>query len=212
MGEEEGEEKEEEEENDDNEGCGDSGRHQPAREDSETALRLGAAAPGLDLLSESESESVGVRVAGAVMTGPSKDCMLRRSLPFWQPPCGLQCRAMLRLFPAPSAERIGRFPKAIEYHKEHLVIEYHKVHLAWQRRWATGRGRTRRTGTSGARISRWSPATGADQAPGPRSHSSASACLNDRVREAAKWLQAAFCGGRPRLSICKTAPGAPHRC
>jgi tetratricopeptide (TPR) repeat protein len=39
-------------------------------------------------------------------------------------------------------------------------------------------------------------ATGADQAPGPRSDSSASACLNDRVREAAKWLQAAFDGGR----------------
>jgi hypothetical protein len=37
----------------------------------------------------------------------------------------------------------------------------------------------------------------ADQTPGPHSHSSASACLNDRVREAAKWLQAAFDGGRP---------------
>jgi tetratricopeptide (TPR) repeat protein len=29
---------------------------------------------------------------------------------------------------------------------------------------------------------------GADQAPGPHSHSVASACLNDRVREEAKWL------------------------
>jgi len=37
---------------------------------------------------------------------------------------------------------------------------------------------------------------GADQAPGPHSRSSASACLDDRVREAAKWLQAAFDGGR----------------
>jgi hypothetical protein len=40
-----------------------------------------------------------------------------------------------------------------------------------------------------------STATGADQAPGPRGDSSASPCLNDRVREAAKWLQAAFDGG-----------------
>jgi hypothetical protein len=36
------------------------------------------------------------------------------------------------------------------------------------------------------RAGRQGPATAADQAPGPRSHSSASACLNDRVREAAK--------------------------
>jgi tetratricopeptide (TPR) repeat protein len=47
------------------------------------------------------------------------------------------------------------------------------------------------------RAARQGTATGADQAPGPHSHSSASACLNDRVREAAKWLQAAFDGGRP---------------
>ena len=39
-------------------------------------------------------------------------------------------------------------------------------------------------------------ATGADQASGPHSHSSASACLGDRVRESAKWLQAAFDGGQ----------------
>ena len=45
------------------------------------------------------------------------------------------------------------------------------------------------------RAARKGPATGADQAPGPHSHSSASACMNDRVREAAKWLQAAFDGG-----------------
>ena len=31
-------------------------------------------------------------------------------------------------------------------------------------------------------------ATDADEAPGPHGLSSASACLNDRVREAAKWL------------------------
>jgi tetratricopeptide (TPR) repeat protein len=47
------------------------------------------------------------------------------------------------------------------------------------------------------RAARQGTATGADQAPGPHSHSSASACLNDRVREAAKWLQAAFDGGHP---------------
>jgi tetratricopeptide (TPR) repeat protein len=45
------------------------------------------------------------------------------------------------------------------------------------------------------RAARQGTATGADQAPGPHSHSSASACLNDSVREAAKWLQAAFDGG-----------------
>ena len=45
------------------------------------------------------------------------------------------------------------------------------------------------------RAGRQGPAT--DQAPGSLSHSSASACLNDRVREAAKWLQAAIDGGRP---------------
>jgi hypothetical protein len=44
---------------------------------------------------------------------------------------------------------------------------------------------------------RQGPVDGTDQAPGPHSHSSASACLNDRVREVAKWLQAAFDGGRP---------------
>jgi tetratricopeptide (TPR) repeat protein len=45
------------------------------------------------------------------------------------------------------------------------------------------------------RAARQGPAAGADQALGPPSHSSASACLDDRVREAAKWLQAAFDGG-----------------
>jgi hypothetical protein len=39
------------------------------------------------------------------------------------------------------------------------------------------------------------PAADAGQAPGPLSDSSASVCLNDRVREAAKWLQTAFDGG-----------------
>jgi hypothetical protein len=54
-----------------------------------------------------------------------------------------------------------------------------------------------RQGPSGRPGSWPGPATGADQAPEPHSHSSASASLNDRVREAAKWLQAAFDGGRP---------------
>jgi hypothetical protein len=36
-----------------------------------------------------------------------------------------------------------------------------------------------------------------NQAAGPHSHPSASALLDDRVREAAKWLQAAFDGGQP---------------
>ena len=47
------------------------------------------------------------------------------------------------------------------------------------------------------RAARQGTTTGADQAPGPHSPSSASACLNDRAREAAKWLQAALDGGRP---------------
>jgi tetratricopeptide (TPR) repeat protein len=45
------------------------------------------------------------------------------------------------------------------------------------------------------RAARRGPATGADRTPGPHSHSSALACLDDRVREAAKWLQAALDGG-----------------
>ena len=40
-----------------------------------------------------------------------------------------------------------------------------------------------------------------DRALGPHSHSSASACLNDRVREAAKCLQAAFDGGDPMAKL-----------
>jgi len=56
------------------------------------------------------------------------------------------------------------------------------------------------------RAVRQGTATGADHAPGPPSHSSSSVCLNDPVREAAKWLQAAFRWS----SICKTAPGAPR--
>jgi tetratricopeptide (TPR) repeat protein len=49
--------------------------------------------------------------------------------------------------------------------------------------------------TLDVRAARQGPTTGVDQAPGPHSHSSALACLNDGVREAAKWLQAAFDGG-----------------
>jgi hypothetical protein len=51
--------------------------------------------------------------------------------------------------------------------------------------------------TLGVRAARQAPVAGADQAPGPHSHSSALACSDDRVREEAKWLQAAFDGGRP---------------
>jgi tetratricopeptide (TPR) repeat protein len=51
------------------------------------------------------------------------------------------------------------------------------------------------------RAARQGPVAGADQAPGPHSHSSASACLDDRVREAAKWLQAALDGGRPFANL-----------
>ena len=45
------------------------------------------------------------------------------------------------------------------------------------------------------RAVRQGPSTGADKAPGPPSHSSASACLDDKVREATKWLQAALDAG-----------------
>jgi tetratricopeptide (TPR) repeat protein len=51
------------------------------------------------------------------------------------------------------------------------------------------------------RAARQGTATGADQAPGPHSHSLASTCLKDRVRESAKWLQAAFDGGRPSAKL-----------
>jgi len=45
--------------------------------------------------------------------------------------------------------------------------------------------------TLNVRAARQGPATSAGQAPGPHSHS----CLDDGVREAARWLQAAFDGG-----------------
>jgi hypothetical protein len=51
--------------------------------------------------------------------------------------------------------------------------------------------------TLDVRAAQQGPVAGADRAPGPHSHSSASACLDDRVREAAKWFQAALDGGRP---------------
>ena len=50
--------------------------------------------------------------------------------------------------------------------------------------------------TLGVRAARQGPATDADEAPGPHGQTSASACLNDRVREAGKGLHAAFDGGR----------------
>jgi len=51
------------------------------------------------------------------------------------------------------------------------------------------------------RAARQGTAAGADHAHGPHSHSSASSCLNDTVREAAKWLQAALDGGQPFASL-----------
>jgi tetratricopeptide (TPR) repeat protein len=69
----------------------------------------------------------------------------------------------------------------------------------------------RRSAQNGCRLhvraGRQGPSSGADHAPGPLSHSSASACLNDRVREAEKWLQTAFDGGDP-LQTCtwRTSP------
>jgi len=51
--------------------------------------------------------------------------------------------------------------------------------------------------TLNVRAGRQGIASGADQAPGPHSHSLASACLDDRVRQAAKWLQAALDGRHP---------------
>jgi hypothetical protein len=46
----------------------------------------------------------------------------------------------------------------------------------------------------GVRAARQGPVAGADQAPGPIV-TRRPACLDDRVRQAAKWLQAAFDGG-----------------
>ena len=66
--------------------------------------------------------------------------------------------------------------------------------------------------TLGVRAARQGPVAGADRALGPHRHSSA--CLDDRVREAAKWLQAALDGAFALplhyRCICKTAPGAPQ--
>ena len=55
--------------------------------------------------------------------------------------------------------------------------------------------------TLDVRAAHQGPAAGADQASGPHSRSSASACLDDRVREAAKWLQAALDGGHPFANL-----------
>jgi hypothetical protein len=45
------------------------------------------------------------------------------------------------------------------------------------------------------RVDGQGPAARASQAPGPHTHWSASSCLNDKVREATKWLQATLGGG-----------------
>jgi len=60
------------------------------------------------------------------------------------------------------------------------------------------------------RAARQGPSPGADHAPGPHSDQSASSCFKDPVREAAKWLQAAFDGGRPsaKLHLAHLAFGA----
>jgi tetratricopeptide (TPR) repeat protein len=89
---------------------------------------------------------------------------------------------------------LNDFDKAVAFHKaQHaLAISLKLAHMECNAALKMGVALT-----LCVRAARHGTATGADQAPGPHSHSSASACLNDRVREAAKWLQTAFDGGDP---------------
>jgi tetratricopeptide (TPR) repeat protein len=88
---------------------------------------------------------------------------------------------------------LGEFVKAAACHKaQHATgIELGLAHMQSQA--AMGMGVALRLHV---RAARQGPAVAIPQGPGPRSHPSASACLNDKVREAAKWLQAALDGGR----------------
>ena len=113
----------------------------------------------------------------------------------------------------------GDFSKGIEYNKQDMAIAKETTSRTWrlQRRPLCNRQVLLVVLDALAevplrliniRAAHQGPATGSDQAPGPHSHSSASACLNDRVREAEKWLQAVFDCDRP--STCKPAPSALH--
>ena len=88
---------------------------------------------------------------------------------------------------------LGEYVKAAACHKaQHAMgIELGLAHMQSQA--AMGMGVALRLHV---RAARQGPAAATSQAPGPRSHPSASACLNDKVREASKWLQAALDGGR----------------
>jgi tetratricopeptide (TPR) repeat protein len=88
---------------------------------------------------------------------------------------------------------LGEYVKAAACHKaQHAMgIELGLAHMQSQA--AMGMGVALRLHV---RAVRKGPAAATSQALGPRSHPSASACLNDKVREAAKWLQAALDGGR----------------
>ena len=92
--------------------------------------------------------------------------------------------------------RMEEYVQAVSYHEvSHTIATELKLeHMQAQAALGLGLAlcnqvRADRRGPAG------SPADVASQAPGPHSHWSASASVNDRAREAAKWLQAAFDGG-----------------
>jgi hypothetical protein len=89
---------------------------------------------------------------------------------------------------------LNEYVKAVAYFEAHnaLAISLELAHVQSDAALNMGFALTLHV-----QAARKGPSTGADHAPGSHSHSSASAFLNDRVREAAKWLQAVFDGRRP---------------
>jgi tetratricopeptide (TPR) repeat protein len=95
----------------------------------------------------------------------------------------------------------GNFSKAIKYHGQHLATAKEVGDRA-------GEGRAyRNLGTCHMHLNEYVKTVAYFDAQHAlatslkHSRSSASACLNDRVREAAKWLQAAFDGGRASAKL-----------
>jgi tetratricopeptide (TPR) repeat protein len=88
--------------------------------------------------------------------------------------------------------QIGEYVKAFDYHEtQHaLATELGLAHVRTEAALCMGLALRLEV-----RANRRGPAASADGAPEPHSHSSASACLNDKVREAENWLQAALQGG-----------------
>jgi tetratricopeptide (TPR) repeat protein len=92
--------------------------------------------------------------------------------------------------------RLNKYDKVVAYFEEQHALALSLKHAHVQSNAALNMGVALILHVRATRQS----ATGADPvevplAPAPHSHSSASACLNDRVHEAAKWLQDAFDSG-----------------